>query len=299
MDTNKGDDAQPNYRSRLVATEVRKPWSDKWFAATPPIEALRLLLHIAARGDPRTKRPRRLLVLDVSRAHWYPEARRDVYVRLPPEDPRADQPGVCGKLNRTMYGTLDAAQSWGDHYSDLLVKAGFTRGAASPCHFYHAARDIPVLVHGDDFVTAADDQQIKWLDDLLKSKYTCKSVIIGPGSDAQLEGRILGRIIRYCDWGIQYEADPVHVETILRELGLENARAVGSPCVDCAAALSGAAHSAVALSGTADSAAALRGAADPAAALSGAADPAAALSGAADHALADAPASSLPTAAEQ
>ena len=98
-----------------------------------------------------------------------------------------------------MYSTLDAAQSWGDHYSQILVEAGFTKGSASPCHFYHAERDLPVLVHGNDFVAAADDKQLKWLDDLLKSKYTCKSCIIGPGPDAQPEGRVLGRIIRYCD----------------------------------------------------------------------------------------------------
>ena len=40
VDTNKGDDDNPKYCSRLVATEVRRPWSEKWFAATPPTEAL-------------------------------------------------------------------------------------------------------------------------------------------------------------------------------------------------------------------------------------------------------------------
>ena len=232
VDTNKGDDQRPKYRSRLVATEVRKPWSDKWFAATPPIEALRLMVLLAARGNPKTGRPRRTLLLDVSRAHWYPEAKRDVWIRLPAEDPRADEPGVCGKLNRTMYGTLDAAQSWGDHYSKILTDAGFIKGLASPCHFFHPSRDIPLLVHGDDFIAAAEDDQLEWVEKLLKGKYECKSTLIGPGPGAQPEGRILGRIITYYDWGIQYEADPVHAETILRELGLESARSVGSPCAD-------------------------------------------------------------------
>ena len=80
----------PKHRSRLVATEVRKPWSEKWFAATPPIEALRILVSLAARGNTKTKRPRRMLLLDVSRAHWHPEAKRDVHVRLLPEDPQAE-----------------------------------------------------------------------------------------------------------------------------------------------------------------------------------------------------------------
>ena len=35
LDTNKGDDESPNYRSRLVACEVRQPWEDSIFAPTP------------------------------------------------------------------------------------------------------------------------------------------------------------------------------------------------------------------------------------------------------------------------
>ena len=40
--------------------------------------------------------------LQTSRAHFYADAVRDVYVRLPDEDPKA-KPGVCGKLRKTMY----------------------------------------------------------------------------------------------------------------------------------------------------------------------------------------------------
>ena len=81
-------------------------------------------------------------------------------------------------------------------------------------------------------MAVAEDEQLVWLDTLLKKHYTSKSSIVGPGKDATPEARILGRIIRYCDWGIQYEPDPVHVETILRELGMEDARPIGSPSAE-------------------------------------------------------------------
>ena len=114
VDINKGDDKVPAIRFRLVAMECRKLWKQKWFAATPPIETLRLFVAIAAVGDPRPKRrsdrPRRMFFLDVSRVHWYPESIRDVYVKLPAEDPKGNDPTICGKLKHTMYGTLDAAQ---------------------------------------------------------------------------------------------------------------------------------------------------------------------------------------------
>ena len=50
VDINKGDDNVRAIRFRLVAMEFRKRWKQKWFAATPPIETLRLFVAIAAVG---------------------------------------------------------------------------------------------------------------------------------------------------------------------------------------------------------------------------------------------------------
>ena len=51
-DVNKGDDDAPNYRSRLVAREVRQSWEQSIFAPTPPLEALRTILSLAATDRP-------------------------------------------------------------------------------------------------------------------------------------------------------------------------------------------------------------------------------------------------------
>ena len=48
IDINKGDDESPNYRSRFVAKEFNTGDQDGLFASTPPIEALRLIIHDAA-----------------------------------------------------------------------------------------------------------------------------------------------------------------------------------------------------------------------------------------------------------
>ena len=45
IDVNKGDDDEPNYRSRLVAREIRKNGEDPIFAPTPPLESLRRSSH--------------------------------------------------------------------------------------------------------------------------------------------------------------------------------------------------------------------------------------------------------------
>ena len=48
VDVNKGDSQTPDYRSRLVAKEYRRNSEPDMFAATPPLEALKLLLSILA-----------------------------------------------------------------------------------------------------------------------------------------------------------------------------------------------------------------------------------------------------------
>ena len=48
VDINKGDDENPNYRSRLVGKEFNTGPVDGLFAGTPPLEAVRFLIHEAA-----------------------------------------------------------------------------------------------------------------------------------------------------------------------------------------------------------------------------------------------------------
>ena len=136
MDTNKGSTVAPRYRSRLVCTEVRHKGVEPIFSGTPPLGTLRILLGVACQDDVfRVEDPFLISIADVSRAHFYADAVRDVYIRLPGEDPKAKQPGVCGKLRKTMYGSLDAAQRWGEHSAQVWKAGGFSRGMASPCHF--------------------------------------------------------------------------------------------------------------------------------------------------------------------
>ena len=92
VDINKGDAANPNYRSRLVAKEFKgNDDRPEWFAATPPSECLRLMLHRLA-----SNRGHKLLYADVSRAYFYAPAVRPVYVQLPDEDKQPGDEDMCG-----------------------------------------------------------------------------------------------------------------------------------------------------------------------------------------------------------
>ena len=63
VDINKGDEGNPEYRSRLVAKEINTGKRDDLFAATPPIEAKKMLFSMAVtevigcrRGDQKNGR---------------------------------------------------------------------------------------------------------------------------------------------------------------------------------------------------------------------------------------------------
>ena len=107
VDINKGDETHPSYRSRLVAKEFRTKVDPELYAATPPGECLRLLLSQLAMNDSFD-----LLYADVSRAYFYAQAVRPVYVQLPAEDTEKGDEQRCGKLHMSMYGTRDAAVNW-------------------------------------------------------------------------------------------------------------------------------------------------------------------------------------------
>ena len=47
VETNKGDDENPNISSRLVAREIRQAGQDSIFDPTPPLESLRMILTMA------------------------------------------------------------------------------------------------------------------------------------------------------------------------------------------------------------------------------------------------------------
>ena len=108
------------------------------FAATPPTECLKLLLHkMATRG-----KEYKLLYADVSRAYFYAKALRPVYVQIPQEDLQPGETGLCGNLLLSMYGTRDAAQNWHEEYAKTLPEAGLTRGTAPPRLFHDKAREL-------------------------------------------------------------------------------------------------------------------------------------------------------------
>eukprot|EP00971_Amphidinium_carterae_P243512 4835635-Amphidinium_carterae.1 len=77
--------------------------------------------------------------------------RRDLWIVLPAEDPQAGEEGVCGKLERSLYGTRDAGQNFELLVTDVMSEIRFDNGVWSPCIFVHRERNMQAFVYGDNF----------------------------------------------------------------------------------------------------------------------------------------------------
>jgi hypothetical protein len=211
LDVNKGDSEMPDIRSRYVGKEFATGVDASLYAGTPPLEALKILMGVAA-SDKRLH----VMLSDVKRAYFHAAAQRELYVEIPREDPDWS-PDAIGKLNLALYGTRDAAKLWQERVAQHLIDNGFSRGKSNPCVYFHESRQLGTLVHGDDYATVGSLEDVRWLQSRLESEFEMKTVIAGHSGAKGVvrEAKILNRVVRAVPAGWEYECDQRHAEIIL------------------------------------------------------------------------------------
>ena len=95
------------------------------------------------------------------------------------------------------------------------------------CAYWHPVRDLKSLVHGDDFATSGEDEDLAWLKEQMDGRFEMKTQMVG--SKHAKEGKVLNRVIRITEHGWEYEADQRHGELIVEMMGLKEANGVNSP----------------------------------------------------------------------
>ena len=230
LDVDKGDEQRPNYRARLVGRELKTDNRLDLFAATPPLESLRLLCSICASNQWR-ERPYRMLSIDVRRAYFYAAARREIYIEIPIEDWQPGDADKVAKLNLSLYGTRDAAQNWAEEYTRRLQELGFVAGLSTPCNFTCAEKELRVTVHGDDFTATGPMDSLQWLEEGLAAAWEVKSEYLGPSSEGcKTEVRVLNRLLRWSAKGVEYEPDQRHADLVIEQAEIANYKPVATPC---------------------------------------------------------------------
>jgi hypothetical protein len=215
-------------RMRLVARDF-KPRGERMrgdlFAATPPLEAKKMIFRMAVGKPPIIYQGRRqkmkLRFIDISKAHLNGvlEPGEDVFICLPDE---AGVPGKCGKLRRWLYGMRQAASAWERHYAQKLESIGFVRGISAATVFYNPTTQVRIVVHGDDFTLLGYEIDLDAVTKEMRSWYTLKvRATLGgePGDDEEVT--ILNRLVRWVGDKLTYEADHKHAQLVTQEAGLE------------------------------------------------------------------------------
>ena len=78
------------------------------------------------------------------------------------------------------------------------------------------------MVWGDDFTFLRHELDLKDVQGHMRSWYEIKMRgVIGPDGDDLKETRILNRMVRWTDDGIEYEADDKYTRTIVADLSLQ------------------------------------------------------------------------------
>ena len=230
VDGNKGTPENPEIRSRLVAKDIATSIRDDLYAATPNIEAFRLLVSLLAsrgRGGPGTWRA---LVVDISRAFMYADVKQPTWVELPEEDPQFGR-NMVARLLKAMYGTREAPLAWQEHVEKVLTSLGFKQGVLNPCIYHHPKAGVYLVHHVDDFFAVGAKGSLEWLRGELAREFQhgIKSSLLGPDVGEERSGSYLKRKVTWTSRGLEVESDPQHAANVLASLGLQGCKAIATP----------------------------------------------------------------------
>ena len=121
---------------------------------------------------------------------------RDLYVE--PLLEANEPPGIVWRLQRAVYGTLDATAAWQRVWTRTLNAVGVTFGVSNPALLHCEKLDASTVVHGDDFKNLGEDGALGEVEHVMSDHYAIKVLsILGAGCDDAKEVRILNRYVRW------------------------------------------------------------------------------------------------------
>eukprot|EP00971_Amphidinium_carterae_P087646 1734112-Amphidinium_carterae.1 len=87
-----------------------------------------------------------------------------------------------------MYGTQDASQIWQKDYTKLLGGKQWVQGTSNGALFHDTSTGANAVVREDDFLLLGNSDDVRRMDETLRSRYDCKSGgILGPDPEDDVE----------------------------------------------------------------------------------------------------------------
>ena len=150
------------FKARFVARGDRQVEGVDYFEKYAPVvswSTVRLVLIMAIHLGWATRQ------IDFSNAFVQADLKEEVYLSLPPgfvgED--GSRKNMVLKLNKSLYGLVQAPLVWGNHLSEKLLKLGFKQGENDPCIYF--GKGMLILVYVDDVLVFGPSQE--HIDDML------------------------------------------------------------------------------------------------------------------------------------
>jgi hypothetical protein len=218
-------------KARVVVQQINKYQSTDFYAPTPSLSCLRLLLsHNSWSRNMYSSQNFALQSFDVSTAFLHAALEEEVYVRAPPGVQL--KPGEVWRLHRALYGLRAAPALWSQHLCGVLESVGFSRSLAEPSLYYQGsgADQVLLLIHVDDALVSGPAKSVAKIMSSLSSSLsmTTSPALLRDGDTCKL----LGRIITRTRDGYTMTGDESLAKLSLDALGLSGkTRPVTSPCV--------------------------------------------------------------------
>ena len=122
-----------------------------------------------------------------------------------------------GLLQKAMYGTRDAPAVWQHLVHRILSGLVFALSRTAACAYVHHLKQLRVVAHVDDFLVTGPLPELERLRATLQENFEVDGDVIGSEVGEKPEGRLLGWIIRCTTAGLEWEADPKLVKSLLAE----------------------------------------------------------------------------------
>ena len=102
---------------------------------------------------------RELRHFDAEEAFLNADIDEEIYIEIPEEF--QEFPGALGRLNKVIYGLVQAGRCWNNKFCDDMMAIGFEQAKADTCVFrkvFDCDAEMVVVVHVDDILAHAKDQ---------------------------------------------------------------------------------------------------------------------------------------------
>ena len=159
----------------MYAREFKSDDRPDLYAGTPPLEALKAIISIAANHFQSC----------TSTCHVRTSTRRPR--DLPVEDRMGTDVGKVGLMKKSMYGTRDAASNWERDWQGHARNWGFHLGLSSKNLFHHKENRVSGLTHGDDFVLTGPTKKLMEFERKMTNVSPIKAKIISYGSPKSIK----------------------------------------------------------------------------------------------------------------